>query len=64
MPREDLIIKHEREVLSNRSTVLSLERRYKRVIDELRKQRDWWRKNAWKSVFVNLTNKLKRKEMK
>ena len=64
MVREDLIIKHEREVLKGRRSILSLEGRYKRVIDELRKQRNWWKSNAWKSLFITMYNKLKRKEMK
>lgn len=64
MPREDLIIKHEREVTKLGTYQERLELRYKRVIDDLRRQVIWWKNNSWKSLFLKIVNKIKRSVMK
>lgn len=51
----------KRRVLSYRRYQESLETGYKQVIDELRKQVNWWKNNAWKSLFIKLTNMIKRR---
>lgn len=58
--KKGAISKYEALVTTASSEIESLEWRYKRVIDELRKQRDYWKNNAWKSIFVKLINRLKR----
>jgi hypothetical protein len=61
--KESIISRREKEVTEAILIQNSLDSRYKRVIDELRRQRNWWKKNAWKSLIVNIINKIMRKEM-
>lgn len=69
MIREDLIIKRQREQLSTlrgqlrekRSILNSLDSQYKRVIEELRRQLNWWQNNAWKATFLSAYNWIKSK---
>lgn len=68
MPREDLIIKRQREQLSSlkaevkeKAAILnSLDSQYKRVITELRRQLKWWQSHAWKAAFVSSYYKIRK----
>jgi len=62
--REDLIIKREREVIGFLTYKERLDLRYKKVIDELRRQVLWWQQNAWKATFLSIYYKIKRSVIK
>lgn len=60
MPREDTIIKHQRESAKFLTYREKLDIQYQSVIKELRKQLIWWQTNAWKATFLSIYYKIKR----
>lgn len=71
MPREDLIIKKDREALSKHQKYSarvtkereSLERQYKQVIDELRRHTEWLKTHAPLVFVIYLVNLIKGKKV-
>ena len=59
MVREDLLIKKQRENRLRNKIIRDVDYQYKRVIDELRKQLNWWQNNAWKATFLSGYNRAK-----
>lgn len=59
MVREDLLIKKQRENRLRNKIIRDVDYQYKRVIDELRKQLNWWQNNAWKATFLSAYNRAK-----